>query len=109
MHFLIFYKGIGEGCDYTIGCNLAVEFAEAATFEQLEERLIADWTKYNDNIEQALEAYESITMYAIDASLDIDLDRLRQLDRLARDNETAKENERKERALYEKLKAKYGG
>lgn len=34
---LILLKGIGYGCDYTIGCNMRWEFVKEATDECLEE------------------------------------------------------------------------
>ena len=39
---MIYYallKGAGEGCDYTIGCNLAVEVVEGKTLDQIRDQI----------------------------------------------------------------------
>lgn len=44
--FLVHIVGEGEGCDYTIGCNHAVEFVQAESLEEAKDKW---WEYFQDN------------------------------------------------------------
>jgi hypothetical protein len=56
--YLVIFKGSGQGCDYTIGCNLAYEEVEADTKEDALLKAYAKLECY-DTIEEYLEDYDS--------------------------------------------------
>ena len=47
--FYAYTEGRGEGCDYTIGCNLCVERLRATTMEAAIAEAVGDtWSAYDD-------------------------------------------------------------
>lgn len=47
--FYAYTEGRGEGCDYTIGCNLCVERLNATTMEAAIAEAVGDtWSTYDD-------------------------------------------------------------
>ena len=113
MKFLIHYEGAGEGCDYTIGCNHALESMEADSVAKAVKHVLHELIDYDGDSDYDPEELSAITIYALaepevsgTVSLDpiaICAERQAKMEAVA-----AKEREARDRASYEALKARYG-
>ena len=128
--YLVITNGSGEGCDYTIGCNISYCFLEAENMndaiskamgkhplDMLDEEVddedfacnldcIARWTDYQTHEEGSL---EDISIYEISNNEDLDqmcLSYQKGL-KVRRDRNSKKSQEKLERAEYERLKKKF--
>lgn len=105
----------GNGCDYTIGCGLALVSFSADTIGDAvamvrERRFSAEALDAGDDIACLLTSEDIVSarVYQVSAVQDLPLeewDRDAELDELRREEAAADEAERLE---YERLKAKYG-
>ena len=96
-----YYKGRGEGCDYTIGCNLKVERLKATTVEAaITEAIGKDWSEYDD------ERIEKITILRVTEEIDC-ADRIAQL-RAQREEAKKARDVASKRAQLERLKQELG-
>lgn len=110
MRFLVYYEGAGEGCDYTIGCNLSVHFLEGESVQEVIEKISSDLVREGrqETCWYSLDQLEAIRVYSISEEHVIDLDSL-QMQKDAIEKEKAeRQKEQEERQLYEKLKTKFG-
>jgi hypothetical protein len=86
MKYVILRKGFGEGCDYTIGCNMTWEIRDF------------DGTQTKELIIIPIDSQEIIN---------IDLNKAREKHNKIVNSEIDKENEDLEKKQYERLKEKY--
>ena len=106
--FLVHYEGKGEGCDYTIGCNHAISFVEAADLNAAIKQVADDFLAYPDSSYDP-DAIDKVTIYAVSREqASFDLEHIRFRRRTAYEMHKAAAQEQADRASYEKLKARYG-
>ena len=103
MKFLLFIKGVGEGCDYTIGCNQKTVRIEA---KDLSAALLKAEQVYNDH--GGSERIESITLYPGDEQATLDIEAIEARKKAAKAAKVAAAQEAKDRADFERLQAKFG-
>lgn len=99
--FYAYTKGRGEGCDYTIGCNLKIERLKATTMEAaIVEATGEGWSKYDD------ERIETITILRVAEEADCG----ERIAALRAERETAKRGagQAAKRAQLERLKRELG-
>ena len=108
--FLVIYRQ-GNGCDYTIGCGLAVHTLEAPSLSAAIASVINGLAKIEDDAEfsdETVESLKAVDVYEI-AEAHVSLERDMWIGaRRAVHKKTAQERaEAKERAELERLKKKY--
>lgn len=108
--FILDLDGVGEGCDYTIGCNNSRHIIAAETMEAAEQEAIKllgeDW--YGDLHGIGDYKIAEAVLYEVADEKRIDLDELRTAAAEEDQAEAEKKKEAEERAKLEELKAKYG-
>lgn len=96
-----YYKGRGEGCDYTIGCNLQIARLSATTMEAAIIEAVGDeWNEHDD------ERIEKITILRVTEEVDC-ADRIAQL-RAQREEAKKARDVAAKRAQLERLKRELG-
>lgn len=117
--YAILRKGFGEGCDYTIGCNMSWELREFdEEFEEVVEILIKG-ALYGGDEDGSPEEYARIDDPVIEELIIIPLNNtivniIDLKDAVNKHNDIIdgienKEIEDKEKLEYERLKSKFGG
>jgi len=105
--YIVIMKGFGEGCDYTIGCNMSYEVMESdkslADFANEMAGTVTDPSEYSDP------GVKKLIVVPYDAAIIPDLGPFRKQHQDAREAEKAREQEVKDRKKLEELKKKYGG
>ena len=104
--YIVWIVQHGEGCDYTIGCGRNLYDLEATD----KEAAIAEvTTMVKETVQWGKAArYGEITIYEVSDSLEISPGPLYRREELQADLIAQREAEESERALYAKLKEKYG-
>ena len=106
--YIVILDGRGEGCDYTIGCNVKVievqAPSDAKAVDQVEKHL-QDFGKHYGE-----ECVEKARIFRIpfESSVPFNLERLRQASHQLENIHQEAEQINKERVEYERLKRKYG-
>ena len=104
--YLVVMKGEGEGCDYTIGCNMLYKIVES-------ERCLSDFVehfanKVTDPSEFSDPGVVRLIIAPFEHCQDVDLRPYKQVHRDRRDAEKKAEQEARDRAELERLKKKLG-
>ena len=110
MPYYLWAEGYGEGCDYTIGCNLSMTRLAARTHKEAvaeAKRLMGDdeWAELDPDYEQRI---ESATILSVSKVTDLPLGAWRAEVQAEADAEVEQEKEAQERAEFERLQAKFG-
>ncbi len=108
MKWMVVMKGEGDGCDYTIGCNMRFdirEFSDEMEFPEVQRRVIEDALERSEPC--AVELFVVSMFHVFDLTADMKHTRA-EADRKTIEEEN-KQKEEKERAKLAELKAKYGG
>lgn len=106
--FIVHYEGVGEGCDYTIGCNECTiklpnslkTMQEAVDYIRSDEEFSLDYFG-KSRIEKA-------TVYEIQSCQVIDVKDIIQKEKLEREKQKVIQKEKNELAEFERLKEKFG-
>jgi hypothetical protein len=112
--FLVHYEGVGDGCDYTIGCNHAVGIFDepdmAAAVARVTDKLREDGELLPEDRLRDGYRIETVTIYEIKPTVHVvDLKRLRSEGVQQAAVDAQGEAQAKDRAEYERLKAKFEG
>ena len=119
MKYAILEKGFGEGCDYTIGCNMRWKIIEFdGDIEDLKHKCTMyslfggdanadpkDYSRIDDMSGQSSE----LIIIPITEEITIDLDRAREEHNDRRDEEARQKEEERDRKEFERLKEKFEG
>lgn len=120
MKYVILTKGFGEGCDYTIGCNMSWKIKDYVGPIDTCIGLITKEALYCGDEDGTPENYSKITdmdgqieelkiiVLATGEVLDIDMDKERERHNKYHDDMEKNKNELADRSTYERLKKKYG-
>ena len=121
MRYAILKTGFGEGCDYTIGCNMSWNISEfEGVFDNLVKKTINECLYYGDE-DGNKENYSKITdmdgqvkelvIIGIDNNSFRSIDMVKEIEKHNKwyDDEEVREKERVEKETYEKLKKKFEG
>lgn len=120
MKYVILKKGFGEGCDYTIGCNMAWDVVELVGPVKACVELTIRECLYGGDENGTPEEYDKITdmdgqvavlkIISIETNeiFDIDMDKEREKHNKYHDEKEKNKSELAERSTYERLKKKYG-
>lgn len=97
------------GCDYTIGCGVAVRTLpeNIETMEQAERYVAEEWGEYVDPDSE--DPLDGITIYEVIAVKEVDIDSLAEAVAAARREEEAAEEEARELAELKRLQEKHKG
>lgn len=108
--YLVIIEGEGEGCDYTIGCNIRWDFYDAESLEDLKEQIIKRWYSYEDAKEEEYYAPEIGVGKAIivQADLHCEMDDIHEIALKRVEKTISDERDSKEKKEYERLKKKFG-
>jgi hypothetical protein len=102
--YLLVLEGPGEGCDYTIGCNLSVETIHASDAAGAHAKAVETFDYYGGR-----EMVASMRLYQVAMGVDIDVDAIVAAARAQEQKAADAAAEAAERAELERLQAKYGG
>lgn len=108
MKYLVAIAGEGEGCDYTIGCNMNYEIVEAKSIEEVIEKVV--WPDGKDEysrLEGEIPLAEILIVPA-DKLFRVDVVALKRKIFLDKEKRKQEEKDASERATYDALKKKYG-
>ena len=111
MKFLLLLLGRGEGCDYTIGCNLCVRVFEAVDAEAATRHAAKELDEMSEVGAPGMDGYrvDRATLFQIGSESELPLNKWRQTQSEVRQAQAATENESRERADFERLQKKFGG
>lgn len=106
--FIVHYEGVGEGCDYTIGCNqctiklpkFITTMEEAIAYIQSDKQFSLEYFGMN-RIEKA-------TIYETQSFQEVNVQDIMQKQKVKKQAEQVIEKEKNELAEYERLKFKFG-
>lgn len=98
--FYAYTKGRGEGCDYTIGCNLRLNRLSATMMEDAIVEAVGEWSTYDD------EQIEKITVLRVTEEADCGA----RIDALRTERDVARKTSERaaKRAELERLKRELG-
>ena len=104
--YVALIKGAGEGCDYTIGCNLSWEIGSANDKEEFAKLVLKSYGMMDYEHENFERSIENLQIFEVNGpSLFLEnLDYWYQQEFKKHQKEQEEEKERKE---YERLKAKF--
>jgi len=100
--FVALLTGNGEGCDYTICCNVMFKDLESKNMTDALEEAAELYSDYGGE-----ELIESIEILDVVASAELDIEEIERLCVEAERKEEAESVERAEREQYERLKRKF--
>lgn len=100
--WVLILEGGGQGCDYTIGCGIAVNYIQAETEAQALEKVKVYLEGYGRS------RIESISLYPETAEVAIPYLLWEEARQKAEEREEAREQEAKDRAELARLQAKLG-
>ena len=100
----------GEGCDYTIGCGLALWKLESDTYKEavkeLRKIVIGKWNSEEDGYREEFEL-EEVTLFEVINEEKMPIDKWYSEANAYEDEQLRMKYERKERAELERLKSKF--
>ena len=108
--FVAYVEGSGEGCDYTIGCNLAVKVLpeHIETMEQaIEYCTTLSYEGEDAFLDYAVEMVSSITVFEVADSQKVDIAAIKAAKRAEKRRIEEQRKEEQERAELARLKAQY--
>lgn len=111
MRFLVHYEGTGEGCDYTIGCNHSLHTIEAEDLANAIKKVLHQFKDYSKGLGGLydIEEINAVTIFSITESASLDIERIRTLKHERMSAAETECRDQRDRATYEKLKARYAG
>ena len=103
-------KGMGEGCDYTIGCNHVVIDIDATCMDEAEDKMRAmfEYNEEEDRLEYDIDTIASVKIFEITQESHLGLELIRN-DIHAKARKVREEEETESDMIeYERLKEKLG-
>ncbi len=104
--FYVYYEGRGEGCDYTIGCNLNVEIVKAKNVEEVVKKITDEWDECGFNYVES--RYAAVTIIEAPSTTDVDINGYIVEAKAKAAERIRLKEEDKEKAEFERLKKKFG-
>ena len=106
MKMIALVYGIGEGCDYTIGCNKTWWELKATNMGKAIEEVKAKLRDYGE-CDYGAKSIGRVQILSVTAIDEMDLNHLRQEAKTKLENEERQKTERQERGQLEALKQNY--
>lgn len=106
MTYLVLITGRGEGCDYTINCNLDWEFFEADSIEEVKNRIV-EFFEAKNCPESFVERYQIFDILPVNCCYKVTSKELVKNILEEKEAENIKKQKQEELALLEKLEKKY--
>jgi hypothetical protein len=107
MKYLVIIEQKGEGCDYTIGCGMAVQVVDIDDDATVDGQLAARMLDYyGDDDERQIASVRYMSLADVRTA---DLARFRTARDAAERAQAQTKIDAEEKALYERLRAKHGG
>ena len=113
MIYYLYLVGVGQGCDYTIGCNTKLRRLDSANFENARKeaiRLLDEYYAEIDPCERGCDGFrvETARILEVSCNHDLNLTSMREVRETEHAEIAIAEKEEKDRAKYEELKRKFG-
>ena len=105
MRFYAYFEGVGEGCDYSIGCNIRlVPLPEEIKTAEEAIEYVHGYDKNGQIFYIGLDCISTVTILAVAETTEVDIGKLLQQEKEAEEQEKREKDE----ATFEALKKKLG-
>lgn len=105
-HFVAYFSG-PDACDYTMGCNKALQSLKATTLEDAKKEVGEELESMGLSDENSTASIEKVVIYEIATETLFNIDAWLTQKEESRERDEEELNENEERALLQKLKNKY--